>query len=567
MKIDSGKLKIDSAKLKVEQEEEESIELKRDIAENTDTVQLLRTVIDMIKAHVFVKDTERRFILSNLAHAQSLGKESPSEVIGLRDEDFPHPSERVAQYKKNDLHVLETGASLYNLPSIFYNSKGEVSKRLVSKIPYYSDDGDIIGLIGVNRQVLTDEIAVREREHFFDLTLDLFCITDIKGFFRHMNAAAWMEALGYTMADMMAESSLAFIHPDDKQEALKQYQDMIATRKRTLFESRVRCKDGTYIWLRWNAVYDGQTDSIYAIARDVTWRKEIESEWSQQQLQLEQMVAERTAELQAANAQLKQEIAERQLTEEALRMAHTELEEKATDLEAANQELAQYTYVVSHDIKAPLRAIHNYAEFLSEDLAGTLDEEQEEYLSGLTESVQDAQELVDDLLTLSRIGRNESRPEPVHLGNLLHELIGTLNFANFSENGNDSDVDIDITSTWPLFESQPFLLRQIFQNLIQNSLKFNISATKQVAIGWRLLESNDIEIFVRDNGIGIDAKYHTKIFGIFQRLHTHDEYEGTGIGLAIVQKATEKLHGKIRVESASGKGSTFFITLPGVISA
>jgi light-regulated signal transduction histidine kinase (bacteriophytochrome) len=251
---------------------------------------------------------------------------------------------------------------------------------------------------------------------------------------------------------------------------------------------------------------------------------------------------------------LKLELTERKRAEEALRAAHGELEKKAADLGAANEELSQYAYVVSHDLKAPLRAIRNYADFLGEDLEATLDGDQKTYLEGLNHAVRQGEELVEDLLEFSRVGTLKSPMETIEVGVFLRKLVASLDLA--------PEVDIIMGNDWPTVDADPTLLRQIFLNLISNAVKFNISTHKRVEIGWLPLEEKRCEVFVRDNGIGIKPRHHEQIFRVFQRLHTSNEYEGTGLGLAIVKKASSKLHGSVRIESKAGEGSTFFVALP-----
>jgi light-regulated signal transduction histidine kinase (bacteriophytochrome) len=126
-----------------------------------------------------------------------------------------------------------------------------------------------------------------------------------------------------------------------------------------------------------------------------------------------------------------------------------------------------------------------------------------------------------------------------------------------------SDIDLTVQKDWPAIEADSMLLSQILKNLVANAVKFNHSASKQVDIGWRQTDQNGfIELYVRDNGVGVDPRYQQQIFGIFQRLHTSKEFDGTGIGLAIVQKASRKLGGAVRMESTPGEGSTFFVKLP-----
>jgi signal transduction histidine kinase len=248
-----------------------------------------------------------------------------------------------------------------------------------------------------------------------------------------------------------------------------------------------------------------------------------------------------------------------------LQQAHRELAVKAMALEEANQELTQYAYVVSHDLRTPLRAIHNYVDFLHEDLAGALEEEQQVYLDGLAKAVQDAESLVSDLLELSRLGRREGSREPVDTGSLLRGLIDAMDLP--------PEVEVTLDGTYPTLNLDEVVFRQIFQNLISNAVKFNTSDPRRVWIGCRVITDTQeaarepepwYEFYVRDNGIGIAPRYHKQIFGVFERLHTAGEYEGTGIGLAIVRKGVAKLDGAVRLESQLGQGSTFFVRLPKV---
>jgi len=230
------------------------------------------------------------------------------------------------------------------------------------------------------------------------------------------------------------------------------------------------------------------------------------------------------------------------------------LDKKRTKaLEMANAELSQYAHVVSHDLKAPLRAIHNYSDFLREDLEGILDGDQREYLDGLNRAVNQGEELVNDLLTLARIDRSGDAHEAIDLDVLIHELELTLNLPD--------NVELSLSDGLPVVTTDKTLLNQIFQNLIDNAVKFNDSQNKRIRIGWNDIGEGNLELFVHDNGIGIAPRFFTQIFHVFQRLHTSKEYEGTGIGLAIVKKATDKLGGKVRLESEPGKGSTFFINI------
>jgi signal transduction histidine kinase len=254
------------------------------------------------------------------------------------------------------------------------------------------------------------------------------------------------------------------------------------------------------------------------------------------------------------NEQLQQEISERKRADEALHLAHQDLAQKAATLEEVNEELSQYIQIASHDLKSPLRAIHNYADFLGEELGHSLDGDQKRYLDGLRSAVRRSEELGDDLLELSEVGRRSLSTQAIDMGMFLRQLIASFDLP--------ADVEVVIGDAWPTVDIEPALVRQIFNHLISNAIKFNHSPRKRVEIDWLLTGDGHYELFVRDNGIGIDPPHHEQIFGAFYRLHSPTDYTGSGIGLAIVKKATMKLNGSVRVESELGKGSTFFIVLP-----
>lgn len=240
------------------------------------------------------------------------------------------------------------------------------------------------------------------------------------------------------------------------------------------------------------------------------------------------------------------DITERKRAEEQLQLYTAKLEE-------TNAELSQFAYVVSHDLKTPLRAIRNYADFLCEDLEETLGNEQKAYLQRINQAVREANALIEDLLRLSRIDRLSTDIETLEVGSFLRSLLASLDLS--------TDVQIMMQDDWPTLEIAPVLFRQIFQNLIGNAIKFNASLQKRIELGWQAVRDDYYELFVRDNGIGIDPSHQNKIFHVFERLHTKEEFEGTGIGLAIVKKAVSKLGGSVRVESTPGEGSTFFVRL------
>ena len=292
---------------------------------------------------------------------------------------------------------------------------------------------------------------------------------------------------------------------------------------------------GTWLFFTASPLTDALGRIIGAIEtlQDITARKQAEAELKVYHGNLEQLVRQRTAEL---------------------AQAHAELVSKAAILEQANEELSQYAFVASHDLRARLRAVRNYADFLREELEPALNDEQRSYFEGLGSALRHGDELVNDLLEFSRIGNAIITVQPIALKSFLAELSGSLEISPGDE--------LLVADSLPVILVDQTLLAQIFSNLVVNGFKFNRSPAKRVEIGVAGERDGMCEFFVRDNGIGIDSRYHDRIFKMFKRLHTHKEFEGTGIGLAIVKKAVAKMHGSVRVESEPGAGSTFIVTLP-----
>ena len=223
-------------------------------------------------------------------------------------------------------------------------------------------------------------------------------------------------------------------------------------------------------------------------------------------------------------------------------------------LRETNQELSEFAHVLTHNLKAPMRAVQNYVNFIAEDLTDKLDGAAKTSLEGLKKAILLSSRQFDDLLQLYNIKNDLTKRCLFEMGDLLNEIRSVLKLS--------SGRELISAQRWPLLQCERHLLRQILVNLIGNGFKFNCAALKRVEVGWQPAAENRIELFVRDNGIGIELQYHSRIFKIFKRLHTEREYEGTGIGLAIVKKAATKMGGAVLLESTPGKGSTFYVDLP-----
>jgi len=257
-----------------------------------------------------------------------------------------------------------------------------------------------------------------------------------------------------------------------------------------------------------------------------------------------------------------------QISEASLRQAQDKLRTYAEDLERTVSErtaqlretvgeLESYSYSVSHDLRAPVRAIQGYAVVLLQDCGEQMGAEGKVYLNRIKASCERMDSLIQDVLTYSRINRTEITSEPVDLEHLLKELIQQYPTLH------EMDGHIQIEGPLPRVNAPPALLSQALSNLLTNALKFAPKGTQPQVRVWTETRDTDVRIWVEDKGIGIAPQYQKKIFGVFERIPGETSYEGTGIGLAIVRRAVERMGGTVGVESDLGKGSRFWIDLPG----
>ncbi len=229
--------------------------------------------------------------------------------------------------------------------------------------------------------------------------------------------------------------------------------------------------------------------------------------------------------------------------------------QRTAQLEASNKELEAFTYSVSHDLRAPLRHIAGFAKMLVEDYQATLDDKAKHYLERVSEGVQRMGQLVDDLLNLARVGRKELGLQVTGLSSIVQEVV-----AELQPETEGRQVEWKIASL-PFVECDPALMKQVFQNLLSNALKFTRPRAQTVIEVGQREEGGETVVFVRDNGVGFSMKYADKLFGVFQRLHRAEDFEGTGVGLATVQRIIAKHGGRIWAEAELDKGATFYFAL------
>jgi len=390
--------------------------------------------------------------------------------------------------------------------------------------PWHQADGEIGGIIIFAEDITVRKQAERARREseaiyrtLFDYAPDGIVITDLKGYYLDANASM-CRMLGRTREELLHLHCSAVVAPEEIPH-IDPALDAIHASSNYHREWRFQRKDGSIFAtdVIGTTLPDG---NILAMVRDITERREAEEKIRRLNDELEHRVIERTAQL-----------------------------------ETANQELESFSYSVSHDLRAPLRAVDGFSQAVLEDYGPHLPPEGLRYLQTIRQSAQRMGALIDDLLAFARLSREELNKQPVDTGRLVRE---TWEELGASWLGRRVEMQIGIL---PVCTADPVLLKQVWLNLLSNAVKYTRQRTPAVIeVGCREANGAD-NFYVRDNGAGFDMRYADKLFGVFQRLHRAEDYEGTGVGLAIVQRIVHRHGGRAWAEGAVDRGAIFSFTL------
>ncbi|HEY1984738.1 MAG TPA: PAS domain S-box protein [Terracidiphilus sp.] len=412
-------------------------------------------------------------------------------------------------------------------------SEGELLRRVGSPLPVqlslslvtFGDSEKVFCLVATDLSELNRaKRGLREQSEIFELAQDAIVIRDLHGRIQSWNRGAkdlygWPaeEAIGGVISDLLHTQ---FPEPFEGIEA------WLLTSKEWEGEvTQTRRGGGTVVVAsRWSLLRDerGIPTAILEINRDITARKEAEEKLRKLNQELESRVALRTREL----------------------------ADSMKDLES-------FAYSVSHDLRAPLRHIDGFLTLLSTRTYATLDDSSKHYVDRAILASRRMGELIDDLLQFSRTGRAQIHKMPVDLNAVIHDVLREL-----EPESSERKIDWQLTHL-PRVAADKAMLLQVIENLVGNALKFTRGReTAQIEVGCKPGSNGESVIFIRDNGAGFDMRYYNKLFQVFQRLHRDQEFEGTGIGLAICRSIVERHGGRIWAEGSVGEGATFYFSLP-----
>lgn len=481
--------------------------------EAMETTSLKQAILDSANYSIISTDTDGTIRTFNQMAQSWLGY-APSEVIGKLTPAVIHDAEEVAQRAQTltkelgfpvepgfEVFVAKARLGMADENEWTYVSKdGRRFPVSLSVTTLKDSHGEITGFLGIASDVSVRKQAERERDRFFDMSLDMMCIIGFDGYIRHLNPA-WERTLGYSPEELKSELFGKFIHRDDRERFMAEAVKLMQGGVTTYFESRHRCKDGSYRWMLWNASAYVEEKLIYAVARDITERKQIE------QMQNE------------------------------------------------------FVSTVSHELRTPLTSIRGSLGLIAGGVAGELSDKARKLVEIAYKNCERLVNLINDILDTEKIasGKMKFSLRPLEIMPLVQQAVAA-NQPYAAQFG----VNLKITDELPeaCLLADPDRLIQVMNNLLANAAKFSPKGS-EVSVSVRR-NGGDVHVSISDQGPGIQPEFHERIFQRFAQADASDTRQqgGTGLGLSIARTIIEKMSGKIGFVSEPGRGATFYFDLP-----
>ena len=487
----------------------------------------MNTLMDNIPDKIYFKDLQSRFVRVNRAMLAQLKVADAAHILGQTDFDF-FTAEHAQQAFADEQRIIQTGEPLVGFEEKETWPDGSVTWVSTTKDCLRDHQGHIIGTFGISRNI-TEHKAAEETLRMSEERMRLFFERQLVGMAITSPEKGWVkvndkicEMLGYSREELVRLTWTELTYPEDLASDVAQFERLLKGEiEGYTLEKRFVRKDGSLVFtnLAVGCVRrpDRSVDYVLALLEDITGRKR---------------------------------------SDDQIRLLNEQLAVRAESLETANKELEAFSYSVSHDLRSPLRAIDGFSRIVLEDYANRLDAEGRNYLERIRAASQRMGHLIDDLLQLSRHTRSEMHRTQVDLSTLARALAEEL-----QKTEPERRVEFVITPNL-VANADASLLRVVLENLLGNAWKFTgKQAAPKIEFG-RTTREGAPAYFVRDNGAGFDMTYAHKLFGAFQRLHTTDDFPGTGIGLASVQRIIHRHGGRLWAEAEINRGATFYFSLP-----
>ena len=512
-------LSLDNARL-YQRAQQEIAERKLIEAALRESEQKFRSVVQNADAIIFILDQQGVFLLSEGKGLAKLGLR-PDQVVGLSALELYREMPTLVDGVRRAL-ANEQVRAVAEAHEMFFDTVYS---------PYYNLEGEQSGVIGIaiditERKQVEAELRTSEARYraLVQSQIDLISRYRPDTTLTFVNEA-YCKFYGKRPEELIGQSYLTMVAPEFHPQALKETENFVKDPRPISGEYLNYRWDGQECWIHWilQGIVDenGRLFEIQATGRDITPLKQAQEEIRRLNEQLEQRVIERTAQL-----------------------------------AAANKELEAFSYTVSHDLRAPLRAIDGYTGILVEDYQDALDAEGRRVCAVIRNEAGRMSQLIDDLLAFSRLGRTTVQPTHIDMEQLVQSVFSELTTAESRQRLDFRRGDL------PPAIGDPTLIRQVWVNLLANALKFSAKRDRAVIEAGSRQEAGETVYYVRDNGAGFDMCYAGKLFDVFQRLHSQDEFEGTGVGLAIVQRVIHRHGGRVWAEAEMDRGAIFYFTLP-----
>lgn len=537
-------------------------------AKNWNTSQALnisekkfRGIIEQATDAMYISDLEGNIIDTNQQACKRMNY-TREELLNLKVTDLDAQVEEIEKMKGIFEEIDENES--FTFESVHRRKNGETFPvEINSSMIDIEGTRYIIGFVrDITERKKAEQEIVRMGKHYqalIEKAPDGIVLLNAEGNFKFISPSA-LKMFGYSNNEEVTGNPSEYTHPEDLPMVLAVLESLIQNPSHIqTIKYRFIDRIGKWRWVEStfsNLLADPSVEAIVINFRDITDRKLNEEEISKLNEELEQKVMERTVELEKRSRQLlDNEVALLNLVED-LNLKSEELQRSTAQLEIANKELEAFSYSVSHDLRAPLRAISGFVSILLEDYEQVLDSEGKRICNIIHSNAIKMGQLIDDLLSFSRLIRSELHHSKIDMEGLVKNVISEF------ESAQNIDSKTILVQKLPQVVGDSNLMKQVWVNLLSNAIKYSSkNKDAQISIG-SYREQNELVYYIKDNGVGFDMEYVHKLFGVFHRLHSIAEFEGTGVGLAIVQRIISRHRGRVWAEGKVGEGATFYFTLP-----